>query len=80
MEADITLFGTPNTWSVEADRSLLEAARRMNKEAIMSIFDRYSRPLYNYALLIGPGDLTYTQEILPGAEPWITAPYSDPPK
>ena len=36
--------------------------------------------LYNYALLTGVGDLTYTQEVLPGAEPWITAPYSDQPK
>ena len=61
MEADITLFGTPNTWSVEADRSLLEAARRMNKEAIMSIFDRYSRPLYNYALSLGNDPLTADQ-------------------
>jgi len=29
-------------------------------------------PLYNYALLTGPGDLTYTQQVLPGAEQWFT--------
>ena len=29
-------------------------------------------PLYNFALLTGSGDLTFTQEILPGAEQWIT--------
>ena len=31
-------------------------------------------PLYNYALLTGPGDLTFTQDILPGAEQWFTVP------
>ncbi|MCI0553140.1 MAG: CapA family protein [Anaerolineae bacterium] len=31
-------------------------------------------PLYNYALLTGAGDLTFTQEVLPGAEQWITVP------
>jgi len=34
-------------------------------------------PLYNYALLTGSGELTFTQQILPGAEPWLTAPYAD---
>jgi hypothetical protein len=29
-------------------------------------------PLYNYALLTGPGDITFAQEILPGAEQWLT--------
>jgi RNA polymerase sigma-70 factor (ECF subfamily) len=61
MEADITVFGTPKTWSVEVERSLLEAARGMNKEAIMSIFDRYSRPLYNYALSLGNDPVTADQ-------------------
>jgi poly-gamma-glutamate synthesis protein (capsule biosynthesis protein) len=28
-------------------------------------------PLYNYALVTGSGELTYTQQILPGAEPWL---------
>jgi len=36
---------------------------------------KYS-PLYNYALLTGSGDLTFTQEILPGAEQWINVPSS----
>jgi len=31
-------------------------------------------PLYNFALLNGSGDLTFAQEILPGAEQWITSP------
>ena len=31
-------------------------------------------PLYNYALLSGTGDLTFAQEILPGAEQWLTSP------
>jgi RNA polymerase sigma-70 factor, ECF subfamily len=34
---------------METDLSLLNAARRMNKEAIVKIFDRYASPLYNYA-------------------------------
>ncbi len=34
---------------------------------------RYS-PLYNYALLTGSGDVTFTQEVLPGAEQWFTIP------
>jgi hypothetical protein len=29
-------------------------------------------PLYNYALLTGSGELTFTQQVLPGAEPWLT--------
>jgi poly-gamma-glutamate synthesis protein (capsule biosynthesis protein) len=31
-------------------------------------------PLYNYTLLTGAGDLTFAQEVLPGAEQWITSP------
>ena len=34
---------------METDLSLLNAARRMNQEAIVKIFDRYASPLYNYA-------------------------------
>lgn len=37
-------------------------------------------PLYNYALLTGPGDLTFAQDILPGAEYWLTSPFIDPGK
>jgi len=29
-------------------------------------------PLYNYALLTGSGELTFAQQILPGAEQWLT--------
>ena len=37
-------------------------------------------PLYNYALLSGSGDLTFAQDILPGAEYWLTSPLIDPNK
>jgi RNA polymerase sigma-70 factor (ECF subfamily) len=35
---------------MEADIPLLEAAKTMDKEALVKIFDLYSTPLYNYAL------------------------------
>ncbi|HJR81952.1 MAG TPA: RNA polymerase sigma factor [Anaerolineales bacterium] len=35
---------------METDRDLLNAARRMNTEALVKIFDLYSFPLYQYAL------------------------------
>lgn len=35
---------------MEADLTLLDAARRMNQEALAEIFDRYSSALYKYAL------------------------------
>ena len=35
---------------METDRELLNAARRMDKEALVKIFDLYSRALYKYAL------------------------------
>ena len=31
-------------------------------------------PLYNYALVVGAGELTLTQALLPGAESWFTIP------
>jgi poly-gamma-glutamate synthesis protein (capsule biosynthesis protein) len=31
-------------------------------------------PLYNYALLTGAGKLTFTQQVLPGAEQWLDSP------
>jgi hypothetical protein len=34
-------------------------------------------PLYNFALVTGSGDLTFTQQVLPGAESWFTIP-ADP--
>ena len=33
-------------------------------------------PLYDAALLTGSGELTFTQQVLPGAEQWFTAPAS----
>ena len=33
-------------------------------------------PLYNFALLTGRGEITLTQEYLPGAEAWLTTPVS----
>ncbi|HJR79512.1 MAG TPA: sigma-70 family RNA polymerase sigma factor [Anaerolineales bacterium] len=36
--------------STEAEASLLEAAKSMNQEALVAIFDLYSAALYNYAL------------------------------
>ena len=35
---------------METDHALLNAARRMDKEALVRIFDLYSRALYKYAL------------------------------
>lgn len=35
---------------MEVDVALLEAARNMEEEALVTIFDLYSTPLYNYAL------------------------------
>ena len=32
---------------------------------------RYS-PLYNFALLTGPGEITFMQKVLPGAQEWFT--------
>jgi poly-gamma-glutamate synthesis protein (capsule biosynthesis protein) len=34
-------------------------------------------PLYNYALLIGSGEITFAQEVLPGAEQWFAVLSSD---
>jgi len=35
---------------METEITLLEAARSMNQEALVAIFDLYATPLYNYAL------------------------------
>jgi RNA polymerase sigma-70 factor (ECF subfamily) len=35
---------------METELSLLDAARRLDKDAIVKIFDLYATPLYNYAL------------------------------
>src|SRR5574341_1013512 len=34
-------------------------------------------PLYNYALLTGSGVMTFSQEVLPGAEQWLTIRVED---
>ncbi len=34
-------------------------------------------PLYNYALLTGSGELSFTQQVLPGAEQWFTSPLTN---
>jgi RNA polymerase sigma-70 factor (ECF subfamily) len=36
--------------SMRTEVPLLEAAKSMNREALIEIFDRYALPLYNYAL------------------------------
>jgi poly-gamma-glutamate synthesis protein (capsule biosynthesis protein) len=41
--------------------------------------EKYS-PLYDHLLLTGPGELTFIQQILPGAEAWVTGPADDPNK
>lgn len=37
-------------------------------------------PLYNYALLTGSGDVTFAQQVLPGAEPWLVDSSAEPIK
>jgi len=44
--------------SPTSDLELLEAARKMNKEALVKIFDRYSSALYNYAFRLCDDMLT----------------------
>ena len=34
-------------------------------------------PFYDHALLTGSGELTFTQQVLPGAEQWFTVPLTD---
>ena len=41
--------------------------------------DATSGLMYDHALLTGAGELTFDQKVLPGADQWITAPYSDQP-
>ncbi|HLO32413.1 MAG TPA: CapA family protein [Anaerolineales bacterium] len=36
--------------------------------------DTKYNPFYDQALLTGSGELTFTQQVLPGAEQWLTAP------
>ena len=43
--------------SSRADMTLLDAARAMNRDALVEIFDVYSSALYNYALRLGSDPL-----------------------
>ena len=43
-----TLFPPVATW--DSDATLLEAAKQMDREALVQIFDTYSQAIYNYAL------------------------------
>jgi RNA polymerase sigma-70 factor, ECF subfamily len=42
-----SLFPPVSTW--ESDTTLLEAAKQMDREALVQIFDIYSQAIYNYA-------------------------------
>jgi RNA polymerase sigma-70 factor (ECF subfamily) len=48
---------------METDRTLLNAARLMDKDALMRIFELYSSALYNYALRLG-GDPMLADQIV----------------
>ena len=48
---------------MERDNVLLQAARKMNKEAIVEIFEFYSSPLYNYVLRLS-GDRVLADHIV----------------
>lgn len=50
--------GSVSAKSTETESSLLEAARAMNKDALVKIFDMYSRSLFNYALRLCNDPLT----------------------
>jgi RNA polymerase sigma-70 factor (ECF subfamily) len=43
---------------METDHTLLNAARRMDKDALVKIFDLYSSALYKYALRLGSDPVT----------------------
>lgn len=48
---------------MESELSLLRAAKQMNKDALVKIFDLYATPLYNYALRLC-GDPTTADHIV----------------
>lgn len=48
---------------METDQTLLNAARRMDRDALVRIFDLYSHALYNYALRLG-GDPMLADQIV----------------
>ena len=49
--------------SMETDNVLLQTARKMNKDAIVEIFERYGSPLYNYVLRLS-GDRILADHIV----------------
>jgi hypothetical protein len=55
----------PNLGTVTVDFDNIRIIEWANPNAQFS-------PLYNYVLLRGAGELTFAQEILPGAEKWLT--------
>ena len=63
----------PDKGTVTADFDNIRIIEWANPRAQFS-------PLYNYALLTGSGDITFAQDILPGAEYWLTSPLIDPNK
>jgi poly-gamma-glutamate synthesis protein (capsule biosynthesis protein) len=63
----------PDKGTVTADFDNIRIIEWANPRAQFS-------PLYNYAQLTGSGDLTLAQDILPGAEYWLTYPLIDPNK
>jgi poly-gamma-glutamate synthesis protein (capsule biosynthesis protein) len=60
-------LATPSRGTVTADFDNLRIIEWASPRALFS-------PLYNHALLSGAGELTFTQQILPGAEEWIILP------
>lgn len=63
----------PDKGTITADFDNIRIIQWANSKA------QYS-PLYNYALLTGSGVITFTQQVLPGAEEWLTLPLADQSK
>ena len=63
----------PDKGTITADFDNIRIIQWANSQA------QYS-PLYNYALLTGSGVITFTQQVLPGAEPWFALSLADQSK
>jgi len=63
----------PDKGTVSADFDNIRIIEWANPSAQFS-------PLYNYALLTGSGDVTFAQDMLPGAEYWLAFPLINPNK
>jgi len=57
----------PDKGTASADFDNIRMIQWANRNASFS-------PFYNYALLTGSGELTFTQQVLPGGEKWLTDP------